>query len=494
MRLSTMWNSLVVPDDLVYFQCRDRYLVENPGLAAWAVLTEDELGLLRALAGDAPPPAWATGPTAAATEPGGRTELERVLATLVLNWLVYLPGQQPRVRPAEPALKMVYYAITDGCNLRCPYCYASSTRKLPGELEPAESLDLVDQIADMGAELLILTGGEPMLRRDFFAVADHARSRGLRVNMITNGTRIRDAATARRIADTFASVTVSLDGGTAETHEKTRGEGTFAQTVRGLTLLNAAGVKPAINHVVSPENLSGLDDLMSFLDGIEFSKVRMMNHTGIGRGASDGVHFGWEHHLAVQRFTWTNPVARKILTEGPKAVKPCSIRANCGLGGTEIYINSLGDVYPCKLVTGPLHKAGNVRTQPLREVFASPVLADLRANNVFEGENLADCRRCYIRAACGGGCRAYHAAESGSVKRNSRDHCRILRHSMITNIWRSTGFGGADLLERESEMTVPRLVRDGSVHPVYDDWRTWSPPAGARRSLPLLVTGAGGAA
>jgi hypothetical protein len=122
------------------------------------------------------------------------------------------------------------------------------------------------------------------------------------------------------------------------------------------------------------------------------------------------------------------------------------------------------------------------------------VLADLRTNNVFEGENLADCRRCYIRAACGGGCRAYHAAESGSVKRNSRDHCRILRHSMITNMWRSSGFGGADLLERESEMTVPRLVRDGSVHPVHDDWRTWSPPPGPRRSLPVLASRPGGAA
>lgn len=480
MRLSTMWRTLVVPDDLVYFQCRDRYLVENPGLAAWAVLSESELTLLRALATGGPPP-------------DESAEVERTLATLVLNWLVYLPGQEPRVRSAEPTLKMVYYAITDGCNLRCPYCYASSTRKLPGELTPAESLGLVDQIAGMGAEVLILTGGEPMLRRDLFAVADRAREHGMRVNIITNGTRIRDAETARRMADTFATITVSLDGGTAETHERTRGKGTFAQTARGLELLNAAGVKPTINHVVSPDNVGALDDLMKFLDGIEFSRVRLMNHTGIGRGAEDGVHFAWEHHLAVQRFVWTNPVARKILTEGPKAVRPCSIRGNCGLGGTEIYINSLGDVYPCKLITGPLHKAGNVRAQPLAEIFASPVLADLRSNSVFEGENLADCRRCYIRAACGGGCRAYHAAESGSVKRNSRDHCRILRHSMITNIWRASGFDGADLLEREAEMTTPRLVRDGTVHPVHEDWRTWSPPPGVRRALPVLTVQPGGA-
>ena len=56
-------------------------------------------------------------------------------------------------------------------------------------------------------------------------------------------------------------------------------------------------------------------------------------------------------------------------------------------GGTEIYVNSLGDVYPCKLVTGREHKAGNIRQAPLRELFASPVLADLRSNAVFAGEN-----------------------------------------------------------------------------------------------------------
>ncbi|WFE45893.1 StsB family radical SAM/SPASM domain sactipeptide maturase [Verrucosispora sp. WMMD1129] len=480
MQLSGMWSELVVPDDLVYFQCRDRYLVENPGIAAWAVVGDGEIDVLRALA-------------SGVESPADPATTERALATLVLNWLVYLPGQQPRIRPAEPALRMVYYAITDGCNLRCPYCYASSTRKLPGELEPHESLDLVDQIADMGAELLILTGGEPMLRPDFFTVADHARSRGLRVNCITNGTRIPDEATARRMADTFGKITVSLDGGVAEVHERTRGKGTFARTANALALLNAAGVRPDINHVVSPDNIGALDQLMTFLDGIDFGNVRLMNHTGIGRGAEDGVHFAWEHHRDVQRFTWTNPVAQKILTEGPKAVKPCSIRGNCGLGGTEIYINSLGDVYPCKLVTGPLHKAGNVRAQRLADVFANPALSQLRTNTVFEGENLADCRRCYIRAACGGGCRAYHAAESGSITRNSRHHCRILRHSMIANIWRSNGFTGVDLLENESTMTVPRLIRDGTVHPVYDDWRTDTDPADAvhRRALPVLTNRTG---
>ncbi|GIG85364.1 PqqD family peptide modification chaperone [Plantactinospora endophytica] len=398
MRLSTMWSSLVVPDDLGYFRCRDRYLVENPGLGAWTVLTEDEFGLLRALADGADPPAGYAGPD-------GRDPLERVLATLVLNWLVYLPDQAPGVGPAEPALGTVHYAVADGCHPRCPYCLGSCARSLPGELEPAESLDLVDQIAGLGAELLVLTGAEPMLRPDLFDVADRARARGLRVNLVTTGSRIRDAETARRVADTFAAVTVSLDGGAQQVPGADPGEDTVAQTVRGLALLNAAGVKPAIDHVVSPENIAALDNLMAFLDGIEFSRVRMMSHTAVGhsatgRGGWDGVPLGWEPHPAVRRSAWTGPVARTVLGQAPKAVRPCGVRADCGLGGIEIYVDPRGDVHARESVTGAPQRVGNLREQPLRQMFAASADAGPEPDEVFEGgvegAGAADCRHCYV--------------------------------------------------------------------------------------------------
>lgn len=470
MKLLEQWDTLAVPDDLVYFLDPDsgKRLVANPELAAWCALTEAETGVLQALARHG-------------TSPADARTTEQTLAKLVLKWIVYLPGRKPRVRQSEPALRLVYYAITDGCNLRCPYCYASSEKCLPGELTTEESLGLVDQIADMDTSTLILTGGEPMLRKDFFTVAEHARDRGLTVNMITNGTMIRTAATAQRIADIFTTVTVSVDGGTAELHEKTRGKGTFRRTAHGLNLLNEAGVVPVINHVVTPDNVDALDEVSRFVAGLKVRRVRLMNHSDLGRAASDGYDFGWTEFQKVQRFMWTNPRAAALLPDGPRASKPCSITGNCGMGGTEIYINSLGDVYPCKLVTKPVHQAGNVRHRPLSELFASPVFADMRRNSVFEGENLSDCRRCYIRAACGGGCRGYHMAESGDIHQNGRHLCRVLRHSMVTNWWRAIGATGAQLLDHQDEMLRPRLVADDSVHPVYEDWKR-----AGRRQLPIL--------
>jgi len=470
--LTDAWPDLAVPDDLVYFRCRDRYLVANPALAAWATLDEGELAGLRALA---------RGEAAPASPPA---VLERALAKLVLHWLVYLPGRVPQVRQPEPALRLVYYAITDGCNLRCPYCYASSTRRLPGEMVTEESIDLVEQVAAMGARVVIFTGGEPMLRKDLFAIARHARGLGLRVNIITNGTRIVNESIACEVADIFDEVTVSLDGGTAETHEPTRGEGTFTLTARALVLLNEAGVVPTINHVVTSDNVGLVDKFAEFVAGLKVHKVRLMSHSEIGRGVGDGMGFTFDDYMTVQRFSWTHPLAGKMMTDGPKAsATPCAIRGNCGLGGNEIYVNSLGDVYPCKLITDRPHKAGNIRERPLAELFASPVLADLRGSSVFHGTNLRDCRRCYIRGGCGGGCRAFHAAQSGDVKRNSRAHCRILRHSMVSSMWLSSGYTGADLMHHQDDMMTPRLVRDDEIHPVYEDWR----PEDGRRLLPVLA-------
>ncbi len=407
------------------------------------------------------------------------------MAKLVLNWLVYLPGRAPVVRKPDPVLKMVYYAITEGCNLRCPYCYASSEKCAPNELSTEEAFALVDQSVDLGAEVMVFTGGEPMLRRDLFDVVAYARGKGLRANIITNATLIRDEEIAARIARLFDVVTVSIDGGNAESHERTRGPGTFDKTIRALRMLNTFDVHPMINHVVDEDNVDGLADVGELFADISVRAVRIMHHTGLGRGMADGRDFGWEHYQQAHSFIWSNPAARHMLPDGPVTEKPCAIRGNCGMGGHEIYVDSLGEVYPCKLVTGAEHSAGNIRSTPLRELFDSPVLQEMRANFALDGHNLTDCTRCYIKGACGGGCRAHHMARTGDVLKNSRAFCRVLRHQMVTSMWAATGAGKKTVLGDGSDRAfVPRLVRDDSIHPVYLDWQV---EAAEQAALPVVI-------
>jgi radical SAM protein with 4Fe4S-binding SPASM domain len=454
-----------VPEDLTYFVHDDDFLVVNPRAGARCVLSGPEFRLLEELSrtqgAENPPPLEET------------DENERALAKLILNWIVYFNGNKPVVKIGDPPLHYAYYAITDGCNLRCPYCYASSEKCLPGELNTAESLDLVSQIAEFGAKVLVFTGGEPMLRKDLFQIAQHANDSGLESNIITNATMIRTPAAARRFAELFKAVTVSVDGGTAETHDRTRGKGSFARTYKALQLLNDAGVTPRINHIVTTDNVDELEGFAEFVQGVDIESVRLMNHNDLGRGAFDDDDFGWRDHLRVQQIVWTSPVAGKLSPDGPKPVSPCSVKGNCGMGGNEIYVNSLGDIYPCKLVTGRAELAGNIRTQRLSEIFASPVLGGMRRSTVFGGEFHADCDKCYVKTACGGGCRAAHMSESGDLRRNSRHLCRILRHGVVTQMWKETGKTRAELAADDLTMTVPRMVRDGEVHQVFEDWKTY---------------------
>lgn len=458
-----------VPSDLTYFNGGDRHLVVNPMIGARCVLTTEEFAVLKALAR-----AQQYGEAAYLSEDNAT---ERILAKLILSWVVYYNGNKPQVKVQEAPLQQVYYAITDGCNLRCPYCYASSEKCLPGEFTTQESLDLVDQVAEFGAQKIVFTGGEPMLRKDLFQIAERAKSHGLIVNMVTNATIIRKPATAQRIAELFDNVIVSMDGHSAETHDRTRGKGSFDKTYRALQLLNEAGVVPSINHVVTSDNVELLEQFADFIQGLDVRSIRLMNHNNLGRGVDDEYDFAWHDHLRVQQIVWTSPLAGKLRPDGPKAVTPCSVRGNCGMGGNEIYINSLGDVYPCKLVTEQEHFAGNLRRQSLSEIFASPVLAGMRQSTVFGGDYHADCEKCYIRASCGGGCRAYHMSESGDIKQNSRHLCRILRHGVVTGLWQEAGVPGTEIADNDIEMTTPRLVANDQIHEVFEDWKTYVPAA-----------------
>lgn len=456
-----------VPGDLTYFVHDEDRLVINPEVGARCILTPAEFGVLRELVADrveGRPAVFPDGPAA-----------ERALAKLVLNWIVYYNGHKPRVRVEEPPLYFAYYAITDGCNLRCPYCYASSEKCKPNELNTAESLNLMDQIAAMGGHTVVFTGGEPMLRKDLFQIAEYADSLGLKSRIITNATMIRTPEQARRFAEVFEGVTVSMDGGTAESHDRTRGKGSFARTHKALLLLNEAGVEPAINHIVTSDNIDELEDFAAFIAGIRNSGVRLMNHSFLGRGTEDGMDFGWRDHLRIQEIVWTSPVASELRPDGPRPINPCTIKGNCGMGGNEIYIDSLGDVYPCKLITGKGEYAGNVRRTPLAEIFRGPVLTPMRRSTVYGGEFHEDCAKCYIRANCGGGCRASHMSESGDPRRNSRLLCRQLRHGVTTQLWNEQGVSRAELAAKHETMAVPRLVTTDEVHEVFDQWKTYTP-------------------
>ncbi|MCK9298854.1 MAG: radical SAM protein, partial [Methanoculleus sp.] len=129
---------------------------------------------------------------------------------------------------------VVFWNITNRCNLLCSHCYirAGPGQERENELTTKEGLHLIDDLAAMRVPLLLFSGGEPLIREDFWELAGHAKERGLVTALSTNGTLITPAV-ARRLRDTGVEYAgVSLDGATAETHDGMRNvPGSFQRAV-----------------------------------------------------------------------------------------------------------------------------------------------------------------------------------------------------------------------------------------------------------------------
>lgn len=181
------------------------------------------------------------------------------------------PG--PEVLPRDWRPRNTVWEITLACNLSCRHCGSRAGRAREDELSTAECLEVVGQLADLGGELLTLSGGEPLIRDDWEAIAREGVRRGLAVNLVSNGTLVDDRV-AGRLADAgLANVGVSLDGPEA-IHDAIRGPGSFRAAVRGIGQLRAAGMPVAVLATVHRLNLAWLESLRRLAIDLGASQIR----------------------------------------------------------------------------------------------------------------------------------------------------------------------------------------------------------------------------
>ena len=152
--------------------------------------------------------------------------------------------------------RLVFWEVTKGCNLHCIHCRATATELMsPRDLPTSKARDIIEQIAAFGNPILVLSGGEPLYRRDIFELAKLGTDRGLRIALATNGTLVtRDIA--QKIVDSGVKrVSISLDGADAQTHDTFRGiPGSFEAAVYGFQNLKKLGVPVQINMTIAKHN------------------------------------------------------------------------------------------------------------------------------------------------------------------------------------------------------------------------------------------------
>jgi radical SAM protein with 4Fe4S-binding SPASM domain len=309
---------------------------------------------------------------------------------------------------------IVAWEVTSACNLHCSYCRASAT-PAPGkdELTREEALSFIDEVSPF-ATMIILSGGEPLLRPDIFELASHASGKGIRVALATNGTLL-----SREIAETIAGsgisrVSISLDGASQKIHDASRGKGTFLRTLAGIEMLKGH-VPFQINMTITKDNFREVKAMMDLAESSGAVALHLFFLVPTGRGSEDDqiapqveedllswvAGEGGRRSIEV-KVTCAPQLARFAGTRpGGKALAGSSCLAGTGF----VFISRRGDVSPCGYL--PVI-AGNIRERSFAEIWKeSPLFLELR-----ERKLKGKCGRCSYQRICGG-CRARAYAYTG---------------------------------------------------------------------------------
>ena len=286
--------------------------------------------------------------------------------------------------------------VTYRCNERCVHCYLDHDDH--GELTTAEIRDLLDQLAEAGVFFLTFSGGEVLMRMDFFPILEYARSLWFDVKIKTNAFMIREKQADRIRELGVRQVQVSIYSHRPEVHDAiTKLPGSLKRSLAGIRLLQARGLKVVIANVLMRSNLNdyaGVKALAQEL-GAEYTidptitpKMdgdRSILPLGIGGDDLRQVFRNGDLVGNVEEFCAPPPAVDDDVLDG----LPCSA------GHTACYVSPYGDVYPC--VQFPL-PTGNIRKQKFLEIWRhSPQLNEVRS---IHARDLPVCSTCTHVGSC----------------------------------------------------------------------------------------------
>jgi heme d1 biosynthesis radical SAM protein NirJ len=327
---------------------------------------------------------------------------------------------------------VVIWNLIRRCNLACKHCYATSADiDFDGELSTDEVFAVMDDLKAFGVSVLILSGGEPLLRPDIYEISHRARDMGFYVGLSTNGTLIDagNIAAIERVG--YDYVGVSLDG-MRETHDRfRRKQGAFDESINGIRLCLEAGIKVGLRFTLTQDNAAELPQLLQLMRDEDIDKFYLshLNYAGRGnRNRSSDLHYQmtraamdlmfetcWQDVQAgIKRefVTGNNDAdgvyllqwAQQHIPEHVDALRRQLLRWGGNSSGVNIAnIDNLGTVHPDTMWWD--YSIGNVRERPFSEIWqdtTDPLMAGLKAaRRPLEGR----CASCKQLAICGGNSR-----------------------------------------------------------------------------------------
>ncbi len=203
----------------------------------------------------------------------------------ISQYMRELKDPSPIGKKRNPSGPVVIWNLIRRCNLTCKHCYSISADKdFPGELATNEVFTVMDDLKSFGVPVLILSGGEPLLRPDIFEISRHAKQMGFYVGLSTNGTLI-DESNIDAINETgYDYVGISIDGVRATHDMFRRKQGAFDESMRGIRLCHEAGIKVGMRFTLTTDNAHELPELLDIMEQEHVDKFYLSHLNYAGRG------------------------------------------------------------------------------------------------------------------------------------------------------------------------------------------------------------------
>jgi radical SAM protein with 4Fe4S-binding SPASM domain len=356
------------------------------------------------------------------------------------------PPEHQRMAVAKSAKErrpIVVWNLTRTCNLKCVHCYTdSAAQKYPGELTTEQCKAVLDDLADFKVPAVLFSGGEPLVRKDLFELAEYARNRGLHVVLSTNGTLI-DRKTAKRFVELkFAYIGISLDSANPAIHDQFRGvEGAFHRTLRGFHHCKDVGQKVGLRLTLTRHTAQDLDKIFDLIEAHGIDRACFYHLCPAGRGKdlsalepdqareAVGTIFDRTQELVergkrVEILTVDNHcdgpfLYLKMLREGhPRAEQVLEMlrwngggRYSSGVGISNI--DFFGNVHADQF--SMFRTFGNVKERKFSEIWqdtSNPIMAGLKERlPLLKGR----CAACRFKEVCGGSLRARAEVATGDA-------------------------------------------------------------------------------
>jgi radical SAM protein with 4Fe4S-binding SPASM domain len=319
---------------------------------------------------------------------------------------------------ARATIRCAKVKVTARCNLKCGFCDYWRMRE-PDELSTAEICRLLDQLTDAGCGKVHFSGGEATLRRDIFALLAHAASLGMKANMTTNGTTLTPERAERIVAAGTHSVSLSLDGPDARSHDALRGvPGAFSKTVKGIRMLAKARdrarskMKLRLNTVLTRHNFRRLPEVIELAAELGMVEVHPMPVDERGENP--------EHRLSAREIEEFNTLVAPVAAQARRragfstaaalvwpfgeseADRAYAVRGKYARGYFEqrtcyvpwmhVFVAWNGDVFLCCMARGKTDPLGNVRRNTIAEIYDDEPYRRIRRQFLTEMPKV--CHRC----------------------------------------------------------------------------------------------------